>query len=90
MDEGQIFGVWDFPPHVCRMTSTPISASGPLHKLFPLPERFSSQLFTWLIPTHHSGLKTQVMLLVLEGFVGLHITVQLQLLQHQQLGHRLG
>ena len=30
------------------------------------------------------------LLLVLEGLVGLHITVQLQLLQHQQLGHRLG
>ena len=28
--------------------------------------------------------------LVIEGLVGLHRTVQLQLLQHQRLGHRLG
>ena len=28
--------------------------------------------------------------LVLEGLVGLHRTVQLQLLQHYWLGHRLG
>ena len=38
--------------------SITISASGPLHKLFPLPEMFHSQLFTWLIPTHHSGLSS--------------------------------
>ena len=30
------------------------------------------------------------LVLVLEGLVGLHRTVQLQLLQHQWLGHRLG
>ena len=29
-------------------------------------------------------------MLVLEGLVGLHRTVQLQLLQHYWLGHRLG
>ena len=29
-------------------------------------------------------------MLVLEGLVGLHRTVQLQLLQHQRLGNRLG
>ena len=29
-------------------------------------------------------------MLVLKGLVGLHRTVQLQLLQHYQLGHRLG
>ena len=28
--------------------------------------------------------------LVLEGFVGLHRTVQLQLLQHDWSGHKLG
>jgi len=30
------------------------------------------------------------LVLVLEGLVGLHRTIQLQLLQHQCLGHRLG
>ena len=29
-------------------------------------------------------------MLVLEGLVGLHSTIQLQLLQHYWLGHRLG
>ena len=29
-------------------------------------------------------------MLVLEGLVGLHRTVQLQLLQHYRLGHRVG
>ena len=29
-------------------------------------------------------------MLVLEGLVGLHRTIQLQLLQHYWLGHRLG
>ena len=30
------------------------------------------------------------LVLVLEGLVGLHRTIQLQLLQHYWLGHRLG
>ena len=34
--------------------------------------------------------RTSFWVLVLEGLVGLHRTVQLQLLQHYWLGHRLG
>ena len=34
--------------------------------------------------------RTSFLVLVLEGFVGLHRTVQLQLLQHYRLGHSLG
>ena len=34
--------------------------------------------------------KTSFLVLVLEGLVGLHRTIQLQLLQHYWLGHRLG
>ena len=34
--------------------------------------------------------RTSFWMLVLEGFVGLHRTVQLQLLQHYWSGHRLG
>ena len=40
----------------------------------------------------HSSImkRTSFLVLVLEGFVGLHRTVQLQLLQHYWLEHRLG
>ena len=34
--------------------------------------------------------KTSFLVLVLESLVGLHRTIQLQLLQHLWLGHRLG
>ena len=34
--------------------------------------------------------RTSFLVLVLEGLVGLHRTIQLQLLQHYWLGHRLG
>ena len=34
--------------------------------------------------------RTYFLVLVLEGLVGLHRTIQLQLLQHYWLGHRLG
>ena len=34
--------------------------------------------------------RTFLIVLLLEGLVGLHRTVQLQLLQHYWLGHRLG
>ena len=34
--------------------------------------------------------QTSCLMLVLEGLVGLHRTIQLQLLQHYWLGHRLG
>ena len=46
----------------------------------------------WKVPSFvfHIMKKTSFLVLVLEGLVGLHRTVQLQLLQHYWLGHRLG
>ena len=50
---------------------------------------------SWLSFLHSNPLLWKIhflllLLLVLEGLIGLHRTVQLQLLQHYWLGHRLG
>ena len=51
------------------------------------------QVFLDFLLLHSSPLwwkRHLIFMLVLEGLVGLHRTVQLQLLQHYQLGYRLG
>ena len=42
------------------------------------------------IPVPYNGNNIFFWVLVLKGLVGLHRTIQLQLLQHYRLGHRLG
>ena len=54
---------------------------------FQLPEQ-EGELLQWNPPG--SDEKTSFLVLILEGLVGLHRSIQLQLLQHSWLGHRLG
>ena len=49
---------------------------------------FFTSYFCIPVPNNEKGIILEV--LVLTGLVGLHRTVQLQLLQHSWLGHRLG
>ena len=53
---------------------------------------YSSSLLTsyFCIPAPYGEKDIFFLVLVLEGLIGLHRTSQLQLLWHQQLGHRLG
>ena len=65
----------------------------PCFILFSKPKLscFSGYLLTFYfgIPVHRDE-KTSFLVLILEGLVGLHRSIQLQLLQHSWLGHRLG
>ena len=65
----------------------------PASLCFPRPNLPVTPGVSWL-PTFafHSSImkRTSFLVLVLEGLVGLHITVQLQHLQHYRSGHRLG
>ena len=64
-----------------------------LHSLLQGQIYLLLQVFLDFLLLHSSPLKWKGCLfgvLVLEGLVGLHRTIQLQLLQHYWLGHRLG
>ena len=51
---------------------------------------FLISYFCIAVPYNEKDIFFWVLVLVLKGLVGLHKTVQLQLLQHYWLGHRLG
>ena len=64
-----------------------------LHSVFQAkfacyPRRFLTSYFCIPVPYNEKDIFFGV--LVLKGLVGLHRTIQLQLLQHYWLGHRLG
>jgi len=64
-----------------------------LHFFTPRPNALVTPGLSWLPAfVFHSLImkRTSFWVLVLEGLVGLHRTVQVQLLQHYWLGHRLG
>ena len=64
-----------------------------LHSIFQGQICLLLQVFLDFLLLHSSPLKRKEHLfgvLILEGLIGLHRTVQLQLLQHYWLGHRLG
>ena len=44
----------------------------------------------WVVPGFSVGMEAFFWVLVLKDLVGLHKIIQLQLLQHYWLGHRLG
>ena len=64
-----------------------------LHSIFQLQICLLPQVFLDFLLLHSSLLQWKghiFWVLVLKGLIGLHRTIQLQLLQHYWLGHRLG
>ena len=57
---------------------------------FGVPKIKSAAVSTVSPSISHEMMGPDAMVLVLEGLVGLHGTIQLQLLQHYWLGYRLG
>ena len=78
----------------------PVCSLAKLHQPLPCFILYSKAKFAWssrccltsyfCIPVHYNENDVFFWVLVLKGLVGLHRTVQLQLLPHYWLGHRLG
>ena len=76
---------------VCSLDKTLLACACFILFSKPKPSCFSGYLLTFYFgtPAHYDE-KTSFLVLILEGLVGLHRSIQLQLLQHSWLEHRLG